>query len=187
MVSPKAPFLVGSLFTTLHQELELEIRIDIHDSKSLNECQIDFNPEFDDALALISSICEFIFEHDAATFNISGWGENNWPIDVLFDLPTFIEQLPVSLNLAKLGATQIEIDLYEQGIERQILFERKDDHYLVNAISNTGWVASESDIIDRSDLVIMLETVKNSFLQLADEIKLTNAARQEMQQFWQSF
>ena len=162
----------------------MKIFLDIHDSKLLKGCKIEFNPEIENASSLISSICECISDRNAASFGISVCGDDNWSVDTLFNLPTFIEQLPESLNMARFGANTICFDLYEQGVERQICFERKTDCYLINVISNTDCIFTKSETIEISGLVLMLQLLRNNFLQLTEEIEFTDLARQEMQIFW---
>jgi|688.fasta_scaffold278031_2 hypothetical protein len=162
----------------------MKICLDIHNLKLLNGCKIEFNPEIEDTSSLISSICECIFDRNAASFRISGCGDENWRIDTLFDLPTFIEQLPESLNMARSGENTINIDLYEQGVERQICFERKNDCYLINVVSNNNCISNKSEVIKTSDLVLIFKSLRNNFLRLSEEIELTDLARQEMQIFW---
>ena len=162
----------------------MKIFLDIHNSKLLKGCKIEFNPEVENASSLISSICECISDRNAASFGISVCGDDNWSVDTLFDLPTFIEQLPESLSMARFGANTIRFDLYEQGVERQICFERKNDCYLINVVSNNNCISNKSEVIKTSDLVLIFKSLRNNFLRLSEEIELTDLARQEMQIFW---
>lgn len=81
----------------------------------------DCDPELDGIITLLSMVCSQLEESGKATFIVSGFGENNWPVDISTDLAVFLEQLPQSI-LSFDKNVSFEIDFYEQGVERTLLF-----------------------------------------------------------------
>lgn len=88
---------------------------------------VEFDPEYDDARSVIASICDGLDEAGTATFNVSGFGDSAWPVDVATDLVTLIEQLPEALTVLELRSGKFRIEFYEQGIERLIFFNCDGD------------------------------------------------------------
>ena len=71
---------------------------------------IEFDPKFDDARAVIASICEEIDELGIADFHVSGFGDNAWRVDVATDLVTLLEQLPEALFVLEQREGEFRID-----------------------------------------------------------------------------
>lgn len=97
------------------------------------------------------------------SFHISGFGQNSWPVDVRTDLPVFLEQLP-GLVVDIQHRNNSELDFYEQGIERKLVFVFKKNYYEVHCYSQTDWVPSQQpEVIASEDLLCMLFEIKKEF------------------------
>jgi hypothetical protein len=76
--------------------------------------------------------CSILAKMDCS-FIGSGFGETAWPLDVGYDLSTFVEQLPESLiRIEIIGSA--EIDLYGQGMERTLHFEVRGTRWKSDAL-----------------------------------------------------
>ena len=47
---------------------------------------------FDDGRSVIADICEIFHESEKIKFHVSGFGQDSWPVDCLYDLTCIIEQ-----------------------------------------------------------------------------------------------
>ncbi|MFE9387728.1 hypothetical protein ACFYMO_31585 [Streptomyces sp. NPDC007025] len=97
-------------------------------------------PEFElsiDYDSLVMETCDLLSQTDC-TFQISGFGQESWPVDISYDLSSVIEQLPDTLAALRANEEAI-IDLYGQGIERELSFTPRGEHVTVHCSSRTQW------------------------------------------------
>ena len=142
---------------------------------------VEFDPELDDAHAVISSICEELDELGTATFEVSGFGDAAWPVDVATDLATLIEQLPEALAVLEQRDGEFRIDFYEQGIERLIFFKCSGESTELRCQSRTDWEPTPSQVVMRSsDLAAMLSAVHLQFLNVAMATPMPDVARKAL-------
>lgn len=121
-----------------------------------------YDPDQDDVRSILVDVCRAIGSR--GQFIISGFGDNRWPVDVCTDLPIFLEQLPSVLRAFNEGAA-IDIDFYEQGVERSISFEAIGDQYLAKCTSRTDWQpCPATEEIDRHELEEMFLTAREEFM-----------------------
>jgi len=127
-----------------------------------------YNPELDDVRSILTDLCHFI--ENKSKFLISGFGQKYWPVTVCADLPVFIEQLPNVIKQISLG-NSTEIEFYEQGIERRILLEPKDDFYELSCVSQTSWQPDpKSEKICVLDLKNMMSEFLKNFLDITHSV-----------------
>ncbi|WKV76510.1 hypothetical protein AW27_033385 [Streptomyces sp. PCS3-D2] len=69
----------------------------------------------EDYESLAMDACQLLSDTDAL-FVVSGFGQEEWPVSISYDLSSVIEQLPVAIDALRSGLLA-EIDLYGQGIE----------------------------------------------------------------------
>ncbi|MFF3774502.1 hypothetical protein [Streptomyces sp. NPDC002232] len=91
----------------------------------------------DDYESLAMDACQLLSETDAQ-FIMSGFGQDEWPVDVSYDLSTVIEQLPSAMESLRQGRST-EIDLYGQGIERRLIFTTSNNVTEIRCVSRTSW------------------------------------------------
>ncbi|MYT26914.1 hypothetical protein GTW69_42750, partial [Streptomyces sp. SID7760] len=69
----------------------------------------------EDYESLAMDACQLLSDTDAR-FIVSGFGQEEWPVNISYDLSSVIEQLPAAIDALRSGSPA-EIDLYGQGIE----------------------------------------------------------------------
>lgn len=112
--------------------------------------------------SVVMDLCRALGETDCA-FNIAGFGQTEWPVDVRYDLSTFVEQLPELLSRIRAGRST-EVDLYGQGVERTLRFDVEGDRIAATCVSRTGWIPEPPrEELDCSELLEMLESVALEF------------------------
>ncbi len=89
------------------------------------ETQLDI----DNVFVVLMEICEILATYPKIKLHCSGFGLDDWNLDVRTDLSTIIGEFPNTLeNLKNKEITSI--DFFEQGVEREIIFfGYKDDWF----------------------------------------------------------
>jgi len=127
-----------------------------------------YGADEDDILSILTDVCRAI-EHQGDFF-VSGFGQDRWSLDIGTDLCVFLEQLPDALRAINNGKAA-EIDFYEQGIERLIIFSPVDDYYVARCVSGTDWQPNPMlEELDRASLEGMLLAVRDEFMRIFSEI-----------------
>lgn len=99
-------------------------------------------------------------------FNVSGFGQARWPVDVETDLPLFLDQLPAAILNADSGLA-FEIDFYEQGLERRIEFSPVGKSFYVSCSSGTDWRPEPKFLnIDQNSVVSLLREPMERFVEI---------------------
>jgi hypothetical protein len=121
----------------------------------------------DSPFGILSDVCEALDDAGGAEFVVSGMGEARWNLDVGTDLLTFLEQLPAAIVAVK-ARKSFEIDLYEQGVARRLLFDPADDQYVIrgasSAIASACW-SPEPERLALSTLSAMLIDALDAFME----------------------
>ncbi|MCK7621694.1 hypothetical protein MUU72_00860 [Streptomyces sp. RS10V-4] len=134
----------------------------------------------DDYETLVMEACSVLSDAGGSTFHIGGFGSDEWPLDVAYDLSAFMEQLP-SLLVGVRDRREVEVDLYSQGIERTLTFRPSGDLVVIHCDSRTKWVPSpERESVARSELVAMLSKLAEDF---ARGLKAINSELSEVAPF----
>lgn len=120
-------------------------------------------PSGQDFDSIVMDLCTVLAESDCS-FEIEGFGQCEWPVDVRYDLSTVMEQLPETLIKIRLGSSA-EIDLYGQGVERRLRFEPYGGGLIaILCESRTDWTPEPAtELTRRSDLLLMLERIAVEF------------------------
>jgi len=148
----------------------MKIKIAIKSSNFENFTLRSYNPEEDDVRSMLMDICKFI--ENQVDFNISGFGQNNWPVDSGIDLAVFLEQLPDAIKAIKQRKI-LAIDFYEQGVERYLKISAPDINgmHQIACTSYSSWVPDpEIEKIRNSELLEMLYNAKNTFIKILTEL-----------------
>jgi hypothetical protein len=122
----------------------------------------DLPPSDGDYESVVIEACRVLAGTDCR-FGVAGFGQAVWPVDVGYDLSTFVEQLPEAIAQIERGEAA-EIDLYGQGIERLLRFEGSGERMRVLCTSRTSWTPDPAEeSIARAELVRMLRDVAAGF------------------------
>ncbi|WP_433168857.1 hypothetical protein [Kribbella sp. CA-247076] len=117
----------------------------------------------DDYQTLVVEACSALADAGGGKFHIGGFGSDEWPLDVAYDLSAFMEQFPLLLASVREGR-EVEVDLYSQGIERTLTFRPSGDLVTIHCESRTDWVPNpQRESVARSELVAMLSKVAENF------------------------
>jgi hypothetical protein len=112
--------------------------------------------------SIVMELCSRLAETDCV-FRMAGFGQEQWPVDIRYDLSTLIEQLPELLSGLRSNGSA-EVDLYGQGVERTLSFVVAGDHVTVACASRTGWIPNPKvEEIDLAELLAMIESVAFEF------------------------
>lgn len=127
----------------------------------------DYDESLDNITSILSDVCDALEDQGKSQLIVSGFGQQRWPVDVRTDLSVLLEQLPDLIESVSSGAPA-ELDFYEQGIERLLLFTPVAESYDVLCQSRrVGWNPDPSvERINRADLATMLRAVQDGFMSL---------------------
>lgn len=103
--------------------------------------------------------CAVLAQVEAGEFVMSGFGRNSWPLDVAYDMSAFMEQFPDLLHGVRSGS-EVEVDLYGQGIESTLLFRPEGEEVEIACRSGTAWQPDPAvETIARRELIEMLQAL----------------------------
>jgi len=138
------------------------MRIEVHLKTVPDFILRAYSPREDDVRSILMDVCQAVGER--SEFLVSGFGEERWPVDVKTDLPVFLEQLPSVLRAVHEGVA-IDIDFYEQGIERSIALQPAKGKYLATCKSRTRWQPDPAiEEIPAEELAGMLLSAREAFM-----------------------
>lgn len=147
------------------------------------EGNFSYDEELDDIESLIMDICDCLSETERVKFNVLGFGESQWPVDVWLHLSSIVPQVPdVLMALAK--SKDVTLDFYEQGVGRVLHFHCHS--HIVEVTCKDLFDTFEhpsKEFIDLSELKQMLTDFLKSFIYLATIIS-PNIVNHEMFQKW---
>ena len=120
-------------------------------------------------LALVmSAICKWLAQHGVVLFEVGGFGQAKWPVDIGVDLAVVAEQIPDLLD-GLVHRRVFDLDFYEQGIQRVVTFEPADhDELRVSCRSGTSWTpAPDEYALSRRDIIEMFAVFGKTFADAA--------------------
>lgn len=140
----------------------MQINLTILDHPDIRVSGSGYSTELDDVRSILTEVCGELVGQ--AQFTISGFGQEKWPVEVGFDLAVLLEQLPTLISAIRLSEAT-ELDMYEQGIERQLYFVPEGLNYSISCASYGNWTPSHAvELFDKTALLEMLLLVQNEFL-----------------------
>lgn len=144
----------------------------------------EYDNELDDGRSVISDICVIFADTEKMIFSVSGFGDENWPVDCRFDLPVIIEQLSEILSKINNKDFNFKLDFYEQGIEREIIFSNNENVVNLECISRNGWVPKPSKIeMDKENVCTLFRKLYKDFL-LYSEVLCNDLANHHLIEEW---
>ena len=136
----------------------------------LNSCSNSSNP--------IEIACDILEESGAATFIVSGFGQEIWPVDCRYDLMTVIEQLPHIINEINNNRFNFELDFYEQGLQRKLVFYDNGISIIIKCESRTNWMPlPQKEVMPKKEVVQQFVQFNNMLLSLLNALCPTIANR----------
>jgi hypothetical protein len=130
--------------------------------EQMGDENLNYNEEEDDVRSILMDVCNLLASK--LSFSVSGFGQAVWPVDASADLPIFMEQLPSVLN-ALIEGHSGQIDFYEQGLERSLIFSIEGDACRVTCQSWSSWQPNPAEeSLELGKLQEMLAGVKVAFL-----------------------
>lgn len=146
----------------------------------------EYDPKLDDVRSILFDICQVFADSRKIKFNVEGFGQAHWPVDVSTDLMTVIEQLPDLLDwLDSASIDQFDLDFYEQGIERVLLFKRVNNEIRIACESRTSWQPDTGEeLIQKTAFDTMFTNLANDFIGYAKKL-CPNIVRHKWFQEWQ--
>lgn len=122
-----------------------------------------YEDDLHDVNAILMDICIALGDTSSFIFQVSGFGDENWPVTVSTDLATIMMQLPSALTSCN-ETRPFRIDFFEQGVERTLDFVPEDDFYRVTCITLTDWCPNPAtEVIQSETVCTMLEDLGQKF------------------------
>ena len=91
----------------------------------------------EDLELLALPLCELLSDA-GAVFVAGGFGDDDWPVDVRYDLASVVPQFPALLASLESGSSA-EIDFFEQGIQRTVAVTYEGDRVHLQCHSSGRW------------------------------------------------
>ncbi|MEU3771978.1 hypothetical protein AB0F11_01940 [Streptomyces sp. NPDC032472] len=116
----------------------------------------------EDYESLAMDACQLLSETDAR-FVVSGFGQEEWPVNISYDLSSAIEQLPEAIDSLQSGRSA-EVDLYGQGVERRLIFVPAGDTTEIRCVSGTAWRPDpDVEVLSRAAALELLTGLAGDF------------------------
>ncbi|MFI8266252.1 MULTISPECIES: hypothetical protein [unclassified Streptomyces] len=116
----------------------------------------------EDYESLAMDTCQLLSDTDAR-FLVSGFGQEEWPVNISYDLSSVIEQLPSAIDALRSGRPA-EIDLYGQGIERRLTFVPAGEATEIRCASGTAWRPDpDREVLSRAEALELLTGLARDF------------------------
>lgn len=153
-------------------EMNIDIlkRNDLHDNSFEITADKTYDIELDDATSVIFDICDCFYKQ-GIKFKISGFGDDNWPADCRFDLPSIIEDLCHRIiNKINYNDYNFELQFEEQGLQRNISVKDKGDNVILKCQSHTDWIPNPASIeMTKEEFKSIVAKLYNGFVVNAKE------------------
>lgn len=129
-----------------------------------------YDPQLDSLVNVLRDITSALDEA-GFQFRLEACGQGEWPVDVRTDLVVVLEQLP-ELMLQLAGGNSGRIDLFEQGVERVLLFHPRvhDVRIECRPLVEDGAVVSAWDETGKIDLATGLHELVVGFRDAATQV-----------------
>src|SRR5688500_7612035 len=88
----------------------------------------DYDESLDNITSILCDVCDALQDAGEGELVVSGFGQDRWPLDIRTDLSVLLEQLPEAIRCVCSGV-EAELDFYEQGVERKLVFTPAGDSY----------------------------------------------------------
>jgi hypothetical protein len=96
--------------------------------------------EIDDTVGMLLVACDALETLGKLKFQVSGFGQLSWPVDIRTDLAAILEQVPFALMELHRDSGEFVLDFFGQGIEREINFSWEQNLVAMKCSSRTSWI-----------------------------------------------
>ena len=103
---------------------------------------------------VIMNLCDCISEFKCARFYVVGFADLQWNVDVRTDLSTVLTELLENIKKLKKGEN-VNIDFYEQGVERSIAIQIIDEYAFLSCTDLDG--NAISSVIERMPIQMLID------------------------------
>lgn len=125
----------------------------------------DYDEQYDDERSVLDDLCEILARTEIASFEVAGFGQDQWPVTVGTDLAVLLEQVPNAIRFMSKQDYPVYLDFYEQGIQRQLILERLNRVAHLSCISGTSWRPEpQSIIVDERHFQKQLLDLQTTFI-----------------------
>jgi hypothetical protein len=122
-----------------------------------------------DYQSLVMEACGLLAETDCC-FHVGGFGQDDWNLDVAYDMSSVIEQLPEVVSGLR-SNHDVELDLYTPGVERTVRFAVLGDAVEAYCRSRTSWVPTmPTERLAHSIVLSMFERLAIDFARAASAV-----------------
>lgn len=126
----------------------------------------DYDEQYDGVISTIIDLCDVLEETGIFQFQVSGFGQARWPVDVRTDLSTILEQIPAIMQLISEDNYPFQLGFYEQGVERRLDFEKTSQLIKISCYSGTSWQPNPRTVFStEADILLQLCNLRDSFVQ----------------------
>jgi hypothetical protein len=106
------------------------------------EVRLDGLSAHDEWVHVLGAQCRVLAGHSGVAFHVAGFGQERWPVDVETDLAVALEQLPEFLSRLHKRADPLQLNFYEQGLERYVRCVHERDTLRLECVSMSAWQPS---------------------------------------------
>jgi hypothetical protein len=127
-----------------------------------------YSESYDDIRSIVEDICDALELIKGVRFTVEGFSDRPWPTSVSTDLCTVLEQLPQAAKAFESGS-DFDVNLYEQGIQRYLHFERVGDLFRISCTSYViHWTPNPATIeMPAAEIQTMFADLVAEFAKLA--------------------
>jgi hypothetical protein len=124
-----------------------------------------------DINALLHKICCEFEKSQIMKFQIDGFGQNSWTVDIATDFVIFLEQLPNFTRwLMNQPSELFELSFYEQGLERNLIFQFQKQDCIIKCQSWGRWQPTfEVENISYKELKQMIKILVFQFIRAVQD------------------
>jgi len=140
------------------------LRLTHRESQVLTRSFWQDGDEIDSVTEIIMFLCNSLAGW--AVFEVRGFGQASWPVNVATDLAVVLEQLPVVIRGLR-QRQECTLDFYEQSVQRQVNFLPAEEQVRLQCLSGTDWTPVPTEVVQsRAELLMELRELRDSFLEL---------------------
>ncbi len=127
--------------------------------------------KIDCVVGMLLTACEFLELSEGLQFQVDGFGDSNWPVDVKTDLASVLEQTPIIIKKLQDDSGEFILDFFGQGIERSVHFVWESELVELKCLSRTAWLPNPMyDVMTLNEARIMFHELHDDFCKAIQNI-----------------
>jgi len=126
----------------------------------------------DELVHVLAAQCRALASAGAVAFEVGGFGQERWPVDVETDLAVAVEQLPGVLAAVAREGEPFQLNFYEQGIERYITGTTRGGTTTFECVSmSLNWTAEPSvELLPLAEAERMFRALRDRYCSAVDRV-----------------